>query len=49
MSRAVVHDPKSAASRSIRLLPHDFADKPIDGSNSSFDLTDEDTMAVDCR
>src|ERR1700688_4623165 len=39
MSRAVVHDPKDAASRFISLLPHNFADKPIDGSNSTFDFT----------
>jgi hypothetical protein len=39
MSRTVIHDPKDAASRFIRLLPHDFAHKPIDGSNSTFDFT----------
>ena len=39
MSRAVVHDPKDAASRFIGLLSHDFAHKPIDGSNSTFDFT----------
>ena len=42
MSRAVVHDPKDAASRFIGLLPHDFAHKPIDGSNSTFDFTAAD-------
>ena len=39
MSRAVVHDPKDAPSRFIRLLPHDFAHQPIHGSNSTFDFT----------
>jgi hypothetical protein len=48
MSRAVVHDPKDAASRFIRLLPHDFAHKPIDGSNSTFDFTAaEDSCSMD--
>ena len=48
MSRAVVHDPKDAASRFIRLLPHDFAHKAIDGSNSTFDFTAaEDSCSMD--
>src|SRR5262249_41754802 len=48
MSRAVVHDPKDAASRLIRLLPHDFAHKPIHGSNSTFDFTAaEDSCSMD--
>src|SRR5207244_12864082 len=48
MSRAVVHDPKDAVSRFIRLLPHDFAHKPIDGSNSTFDFTAaEDSCSMD--
>jgi len=48
MSRAVVHDPKDATSRFIRLLPHDFAHKPIDGSNSTFDFTaPEDSCPMD--
>src|ERR1700758_2747476 len=48
MSRAVVHDPKDAASRFIRLLAHDFAHKPIDGSNSTFDFTAaEDSCSMD--
>src|SRR6202051_1603879 len=48
MSRAVVHDPKEATSRFIRLLAHDFAHKPIDGSNSTFDFTAaEDSCSVD--
>src|SRR6202022_4537099 len=48
MSRAVVHDPKDAASRFIRLLAHDFAHEPIDGSNSTFDFTAaEDSCLVD--
>src|ERR1700692_2739636 len=48
MSRAVVHDPKDAASRFIRLLAHDFAHQPIDGSNSTFDFTAaEDSCSVD--
>src|ERR1700693_4929260 len=48
MSRAVVHDPKDAASRFIRLLPHDFAHKSIDGSNSTFDFTAaEDSCSMD--
>src|ERR1700676_355513 len=48
MSRAVVHDPKDAASRFIRLLAHAFAHKPIDGSNSTFDFTAaEDSCSVD--
>src|ERR1700674_810831 len=48
MSRAVVHDPKDAASRFIRLLAHDFAHKSIDGSNSTFDFTAaEDSCSVD--
>src|SRR5260370_17853774 len=48
MSRAVVHDPKDAPSRFIRLLPHDFAHKPIHGSNSTFDFTAaEDSCSMD--
>ena len=48
MSRAVVHDPKDAVSRFIRLLPHDFAHKPIHGSNSTFDFTAaEDSCSMD--
>src|SRR5260370_15836324 len=48
MSRAVVHDPKDAPSRFIRLLPHDFVHKPIHGSNSSFDFTAaEDSCSMD--
>src|ERR1700692_4448876 len=48
MSRAVVHDPKDAASRFIRLLAHDFAHQPIDRSNSTFDFTAaEDSCSVD--
>src|SRR5207245_10553285 len=48
MSRAVVHDPTDAASRFIRLLPHDFAHKPIHGSNSTFDFTAaEDSCSMD--
>jgi hypothetical protein len=48
MSRAVVHDPKDATSRFIRLLPHDFAHKPIHGSNSTFDFTAaEDSCSMD--
>ena len=48
MRRAVVHDPKDAASRFIRLLRHDFAHKPIDGSNSTFDFTAaEDSCSMD--
>ena len=48
MSRAVIHDPKDAASRFIRLLPHDFTHKPIDGSNSTFDFTaPEDSCSMD--
>src|SRR5258708_26132202 len=48
MSRAVVHDEKDAASRFIRLLPHDFAHKPVDGSNSTFDFTAaEDSCSMD--
>src|SRR6476660_7264959 len=48
MSRAVVHDPKDTASRFIRLLPHDFAHQPIDGSNSTFDFTAaEDSCSMD--
>src|SRR5262249_38159583 len=39
MSRAVVHHPKDAASRFIRLLAHDFADEPIHGRNSTFNFT----------
>ena len=48
MSRAVVHDPKDAASRFIRLLCHDFAYKPIHRSNSSFEFTAaEDSCSMD--
>jgi hypothetical protein len=48
MSRAVVHDPKNAVSRFIGLLPHDFARKPINGSNSTFDFTAaEDSCSMD--
>ena len=48
MSRGVVHDPKDAASRFIRLLPHELAHKPIDGSNSTFDFTAaEDSCSMD--
>jgi len=48
MSRAVVHDPKDAASGFVRLLPHDFGHKPIDGSNSTFDFTAaEDSCSMD--
>src|SRR5258708_36284463 len=48
MSRAVVHDPKDATGRFIRLLPHDFAHKPIHGSNSTFDFTAaEDSCSMD--
>jgi hypothetical protein len=50
MSRVVVHDPKDAASRFIRLLPHDFAHQPIDGSNSTFDFTAaEDSCSMDIQ
>ena len=48
MSGAVVHDPKDAASRFVRLLAHDFAHKPIHGSNSTFDFTAaEDSCSMD--
>jgi hypothetical protein len=48
MSGAVVHDPKDAASGFVRLLPHNFAHKPIDGSNSIFDFTAaEDSCSMD--
>jgi hypothetical protein len=48
MSRAVVHGPKDATSRFIRLLAHDFAHKPIHGSNSTFDFTAaEDSCSMD--
>src|SRR5260370_33833299 len=48
MSRAIVNDPKAAARRFIRLLPHDFAHKPIYGSNSTFDFTAaEDSCSMD--
>jgi hypothetical protein len=43
MSRAVVHNPKDAASRFIRLLPHDFHDfahKPI------YDLREQGAIPV---
>jgi hypothetical protein len=39
MSRAVVHNPKDSASRFVGLLAHDFADKPIHGSDSALDFT----------
>src|SRR6202022_2845933 len=39
---------KDATSRFIRLLAHDFAHQPIDGSNSTFDFTAaEDSCSVD--
>ena len=48
MSRAVVHYPKYAVSRFVRLLPHDFANEPIHGSNSTFDFTAaEDFRSMD--
>src|ERR1700730_8247231 len=48
MSRTVVHDPKDAASRFIRFLPHDLAHKAIDGSNSTFDFAAaEDSCSID--
>lgn len=38
MSGAVVHDPKDTASGLVGLLAHDFADKPIHGSDSALDF-----------
>ena len=35
-------DEKDAASKFIRLSPHHFARKPIDGTNSTFDFTAPD-------
>jgi hypothetical protein len=50
MSGAVVHDPKQAASGFIRLLPYDFAHKPIHGRNSTFDFTAaEDSCSMDSQ
>src|SRR6266478_2000017 len=39
MSRAVVHNPKDAASGPVGLLVHDFADEAIHRSNSSLYFT----------
>ena len=48
MSGAVVHDPEDAASGFVRLLAHDFAHEPIDGSNSILDFAAaEDLGAMD--
>src|SRR5260370_20118378 len=48
MSRAVVHNPKDAASGPVGLLVHDFADEAIHRSNSSLYFTAaEDVGAMD--
>jgi hypothetical protein len=45
MSRAVVHNPRDAASGPVGFLVHDIADEVIHGGNSVFDFIAAKTLA----